>query len=332
MAYSSSRIKLRRKRLARHRLALRIVAGLFLFLAAVAAVGGISHWAWTKLARARVKVEMARLGVLEETTALEAVVLCSENIITAPAEGRFYPLVAEGEKVRKGQRIGSMLGHVGNGSAGGVVPVFSPANGVFCMHLDGLEGMLDRSGWERWDLFELVAANEKEGKHEASGWVPQGAPIARVVDNLENTLLAIEVPIATEESWQGSQFELWVKVRGDGSYERAVQVDQIKTGEKVRVLLTLGSFCEELLHERRVKLPAAAKRWKGIVMPEECLIKRGEEDGVYVIRKGKAVWKPVEVKTCFQGQVVLGGLEEGELVVQNPRWVQEGMLVLTDGS
>jgi len=327
---SSSRIKLRRKRVAQRRLALRIMAGLLVLAAAAAVAGGIGHWAWMKLARARVKVDMARVGVLEETTALEAVVLSSENVITAPAEGRFYPLVAEGEKVRKGQRVGSMLGREGAGRAGEVVAVFSPANGIFCLHTDGMEGMFTRSNWERIDFFELLAASKNEERREPSGWVQQGAPVARVVDNLEDTLLAIEVPAAAGESWEGSYFELWVKIGAGDSYKRAAKIDQIKTGEKIRVLLSLGYFCEELLHQRKVELPVAFKRWKGIVVPAECVVKRGEENGVFVVRKGKVVWKPVEVKAFLQGQAVLGGLEEGELVIQNPRWAWEGMLLFAN--
>ena len=66
----------------------------------------------------------------------------------------------------------------------------------------------------------------------------------------------------------------------------------------------------------------------GIVVPDSCLLRETNAVSVLVIREGKAVKVPVELgQQADSGTLVLSGLDEGDVVVNDPRSVTVGQVV-----
>lgn len=323
MGYSSVNTRLRRRKNVYHRLSRRIIQGAAVITFAVLILWGLSHWVHSLWVRWGVKVEAVQSGVLQETVDLEALVINREEPVLAPAEGKFLPALKEGERVRKGQFLGSMLdSQLSNPEL--AAKVTSPGNGLLRLQLDGLEGMLNREFWEKIDLPGLVSSVSASTQEQTGGRVAAGGTVAVIVDNLEPTLLAVEVNAGSSTQTVEGLTELWVQIKPDQDFTRAAIVEQRRAGDKIKLLIELPDFQEELLSQRKVPVVAAVKRWTGIIVSDSSLVDRDGVSGLYLLKKGVTVWREVEVVGSSGDQAVVCGIDEGELVVVNPTWVEEG--------
>lgn len=324
MAYSVPGIRTRRRKNAYRRLARKLILGAIGLALVIALAGGFCRWIHHQWARWMVKVVPVQSGVLQETIQFDALVIHQEQLVLAPAGGKFFPALKEGERVRKGQSLGSMLS-TRLSSPGAAVAVTSPGNGLLRLRLDGLEGVLDRESWQNLDLNSLAAAFNPAGADMADDWVAAGGVIASIVDNLVPTWLAVETAAdQTAAPWEeGSEY--WLAIGQPDTFTRAKLVGQQPSRDGQKLLFELPGFREDLLSQRKVAITVAARRLTGALVDDRSLVEREGRTGVFVLRKGVAEWREVEVVGSVNGQSALRGINEGELVVTNPVWVREGM-------
>ena len=324
MAYSSPGIRTRRRKNACRRLARKLILGTAGLVFIIALAGGFIHWLHHQWARWVVDVVPVQSGVLQETTRLNALVIRQEQLVLAPADGKFFPALKEGERVRKGQSLGSMLS-TRLSSPGPAAAVPSPGNGLLRLRLDGLEGVLDRESWQNLDLNALAANFAQTGANPADDWVVAGGVVASIVDNLVPTWLAAETAAGGDSAPWEEGSEYWLAVGQQNTFARAKLVGLQPTKHGQKLLFEFPDFREDLLSQRKVAITVAARRWSGALINDSSLVEREGRPGVFVLRKGVAEWQEVEVVGSFNGQSALRGISDGELVVTNPIWVHEGM-------
>lgn len=324
MGYSSPNTRLRRRKSVYRRLGNRVLLGAIGLTVLILLLWGISNWLISAWGRWGVQVEAAQSGVLQDTIKLDAVVINRETAVLTPVEGKFFPALKEGERVRKGQQLGAMLG-VSLSSKDPIATINSPANGLLRLHLDGTEGLFTQENWEKLDLSQLTPpANDRT---QQNSLVAAGGTVAVVVDNLTPTMLALEVKADGEGQKVEGAKELWVQVKPDQPFVRATVMEQLRAGDKSRLLLKLPEFQEELLLQRKGPVVMAVNRWSGVLIPSGSLVKQGDDSGVFVVYKGIAEWHKVEVVGGSGGQTAVTGINPGELVVVNPTLVKSGMRI-----
>lgn len=322
MGYSSLSTRMRRRKNIYRRLTRRVIQLAIGLTFIILVVWGLYHWVHELWGRYGVEVEAVQAGVLQETVNLDALVINREELVYAPSEGKFFPALREGEKVRKGQHLGSMI----SSSLSSPEPtpaVVSPDNGLLRLRLDGMEGVITRESWQNLDLSELAASFPAPQNNQPDGWTAAGGVVAVILDNLIPSQLAVEIP--TDSQTPEGLTEVWVRCEPEGDFQKARVVEQQPVQGKIRCLLELTEFREDLLLQRRVPVTLALKRWTGVVVPTGSLVEREGVQGIYVLRKGITEWIPVEVAGSSGGQSVIRGIESGELAVINPVWVEEGM-------
>ena len=326
MGYISPRA--RRQRTVRRRAFRRISLLLLVVLIVGLMVWGGVRWSRSLLITKLAQTTVVNTGVLQATLPVEAMVLCNEALITSSIGGVFYPGVNEGQRVRKGEILGKMSSSVVT------LPrtesyIVSPYTGLVCYHLDGWEGLLTEEkyfsfDWERLDQLD-TGTRTHTGK-----WVEPGVTLARVVNNLTNTTLGIEVltsELSPDQINEALKVGKVLSIRLSNAPEavklkiKAIQKD----AERIRIIAEFADFREDLLHQRKVSGDLILQSWTGFVIPHQFLVYREEVPGLFILRKGWIEWKPVEVVGAMEKQMVVKGLKEGEVIVTNPRLVEEGI-------
>ena len=326
MAYTSPRIRQRRVALRRkfwQGLILILVLGVALLL-----LWGLFRWGKATVIRNMAETVTVNSGMLLNTADTEALVLIgSESLITANAAGIFIPAVKEGQRVRKGEIIGRLTS-----SAVSAVdrrePLLALSTGLVCFHIDGNEGLMTRDSWEQLDLAQLP--QKILGQTVPSGnWVEAGRPLAKILDNLSNPMLGLEFSKKTVTDTPGLEAveagqTLRIKLLDkDPQTVKVVSVQQ--DAEKIKMAVQLDGFREDLIHLRRTPATLIVNQWKGFIVPREALVIREDVPGLYLLRKGWTRWNSVELVGETKTQIVVKGLEEGDVVVTNPGLIKEGV-------
>ena len=325
MVYSSPRIRQRRAALRRRKQ--RILLSLVVLACTAFLIWGAIGWGRSFLIKKSVKTTVVSTGLLQQTVPVDAIVLTAEELVIANVSGLFHPVAVEGQRIRKGEIIGKLVSSEMAMSRTETV-VVAPCTGLVSFQLDGLEGFLTREKWEQLDLGQLV---ESKGKHsvQQGNWIEAGKPLARIVDNLANTNLGLELlvqdlPLELKDDQIKAGDTLRLKLP-DVEENKVKVVSVQRDASRIRIIVELPKFREDMLYHRQVPVELITQCWTGFVLPREVLVFQQEGPGVYILRKGWTRWKSVEVVGELNNEVVLTGLNEGEIVVLNPSLVREGL-------
>lgn len=302
----------------------RVLARLVIVSLAAALVVALGWSAYRQIAGKvtgmMVGIEYVQEGCLEDRVRAEAVVVHQETLIPSPGRGRFENLVLEGERVRKGSRVGHF--YLENGSKS--LTISAPISGVVSYRPDGLEEIMAQLDIEhpRSVVFSYQSAvSEEQGLSYQSG-----QPLLKMVNNLTPTVLVVRFPHhALGESLQVGQV---IDVIGDKDVlGRGKVVGLESKGEQVVASLALDSFCEELINQRRLEVDLVKKRYYGGLVPSQAIIEKEGHTGVFCLRQEKVFFKPVEVVVMRDEWGVVKGLDKGECLVTTPELVHEGMVL-----
>ncbi|MGI6487683.1 MAG: HlyD family efflux transporter periplasmic adaptor subunit [Syntrophothermaceae bacterium] len=304
----------------RNRVLVRLVIVL-LAAALVVAVGwNVYRQIAGKVTGMMIGVEHVQEGCLEDRVRAEAVVIHQETLIPSPGRGRLENLVLEGERVRKGSRVGNF--YLQNGQS---TTISAPISGVVSYRPDGLEEMLAQLDIEhpRSVVFSYQSAVSEE--QELS--YQSGQPLLKMVNNLTPTVLVVRFPhhVLGEPLQVGQVIEevIWDKSRlGRGKVAGLQSKD-----EQVVASLVLDSFCAELINQRRLEVDLIKKRYYGGLVPSQAIIEKDGHTGVFCLRQEKVFFKSAEVVVTRDEWAVVKGLDKGEYVVTTPELVHEGMVL-----
>ncbi len=206
--------------------------------------------------------------------------------------------------------------------------IVAPGPGVVSFVLDGLErqfafGMLE--GLSARTVFTAQTSSEQSSTGDE---VRAGKPILKIM-GLDNVQLA--VPLKAEDLVDMvavQHVEVRSELFGLRAYAgKVVSVSEPGIDGYGLVMIGLSSFPEELFRTRVLDVELVKDRREGIVLPEECLIEKNGETGVYVVYKTMASFRKVTVRARIDGKVVVDGISPGVEVIRNHWLVREGLKV-----
>jgi len=270
-----------------------------------------------------VQIQPARAGALEEGITVLATVIREEIPIIAPVTGKLEKLATEGQRVRRGAILASLV-PVGTGeqTTPSKINLRATQPGIVAYHLDGLEkvlvpGLIDSLEADR--VYELAAkANPKEEQV-----VGNGTAAIKIIANLTPVLLYIQIPTtAVGADWKTGK-ELTIKIQGAEEGFKARITTLRKDDDKSVIILSLPCH-REFWYPRQLTMNLITNRFLGFILPGTSLVKKESKFGVYVLYRNKVQWREVEVLGSVGRQTAVEGLTEGASVIVNPRWVAEG--------
>ncbi|MEG6522203.1 HlyD family efflux transporter periplasmic adaptor subunit [Desulfotomaculum sp. 1211_IL3151] len=271
------------------------------------------------------RVETLQPGQLTEKIAVSALLIKQEYLINAPLKGVMKYSVSDGQKVKAGTSLG-VLEAPSMDTVSGLkqYAVTTPAGGMFCNHIDGLEAILVPG---QLDVVEMPPLDKIDNNIPLNpgGNVEKGAPIAKVIDNLTPIFIAGELEAENFKQLQELK-DAEIKLEWQNQLVR-VKIDKLENkGEKKAFVLVLKNYPDEILHHRTIDFQIITGEIGGLLIKEEALVSKDNKEGLYIIWKGLVRWVPVKIIKTLNGQAAIEGadIQPGMSYVVNPRFVREG--------
>ena len=240
----------------------------------------------------------------------------TEHVINAALDGAAEPIIAEGERVRKGNAVFRI----------GEEYQYTNFAGRVSYRIDGLENMTDIGAISELDLKDYYTAQQKKNKKAEPAVT--GEPYAKIQETMtgfhfyvfvENTERTAELGIG--QTVKVNLLDIEESLKGQIA-EVLVNEDDIRC-MKLEVDMANAGVYQQRIYQ--IELPYNSERV--LAIPKQALAKKRGADGVYYLHKGFVFWKEVTVSERWIEQGVLiveEGLEEGDIVVTTPKLVREG--------
>lgn len=279
----------------------RLGFGLGLSLLALILVGSAGSF----VVRALVSQEIIRLTALDSQIPFEGILLKHEQEVLAPVNGNFVPSVETGTRVRVGQQLGVLQ------TATGDFPILSQAAGIFIYRLDGLEQDFPRRDTIDLELLaaaQWVLANPKA--FQAVTTVEADKPLAVIVNNSYIQLLG---RLKTRPSGNANILSFESNGR---TLEHLGQVkNALEYNGNTWLLWDIGDLPDELSLGRIVSGSVWTRRDEAARLPAGALVWKNNRPGVLLQTPQGRRFQEAEVLLNHQGEVWLGGLQEGQRVL-----------------
>ena len=326
-------VGMRRARLekaARRKKQRRIGLYIFIVLLIVGVGAIIASWGREILYLRMLEIEPVHSGVLKDTVSVTGIVIRDEKVFFAPATGRLVIKGTEGNRLGVGGRVANLetAGADLNGERR-VLAVNTPRAGVLTFNFDGLEQEYPYQPLENMPLQAVPFLMDKPFKIHDGQDVKSGAPLFKIINNLNTVYLLIEtskqampLPENKDEIWE-LEFS---KGQDLPTLARVVAWDDKPNGQR-RVLLTIRSSVPELYRLRQLELTLVKRRLNGLILPRQALVRKNDHWGVMVIERGFICWDRVEYLGTIGEKAVIAGLPEETEVVLNPQRAREGTRV-----
>jgi hypothetical protein len=255
--------------------------------------------------RARVSQEIIRLTTLDSQIPFVGILLKHEQEVLAPVAGTFIPIIDSGARVRVGQQLGVLQ------TATGDISITSEAAGIFISRLDGLEQDFPRR--ETIDL-ELLAAAQwvlaNPKAFQAVTTVETEKPLAVILNNSYIQLLG---RLRTRPS--GSVNILSFVSNGRTLEHQAQVKNALEYSGSTWLLWEIGDLPDELSLGRIVSGSVWTRRDEAARLPAGALVWKNNRPGVLLQTRQGRIFQEVEVLHSQEGEVWLGGLQEGQQIL-----------------
>ncbi|NLJ76154.1 MAG: hypothetical protein GX325_02710 [Peptococcaceae bacterium] len=272
------------------------------------------------------QVQMLPQDSINRTITLDGVLIKTEKVFKAPCSGRFHLIRPEGERLEMGAGGAKIITIDADGGET-TTDMYTDVTGILCSHLDGYESILTPANMD--ELAPPVIGKINDRPLADGDLVDKGQPVFKIIDNLSPVYMYTTIPKADfaagfwdepgilQVSWNNFDFSI---IPG---------AQLVDNGENIEGLFLLKNFPEQIIHRRQVSIDVTAGALGGLLVPEQAVVYRDEQPGIYLVIKKKATWTPVEIKGSLGGKVALGGDEivEGVPFVSNPILMREGWLI-----
>ena len=177
----------------------------------------------------------------------------------------------------------------------------APVSGVFSLSIDGGEKYFSIGNMD--NIKKEEAAEHILGKLDLNrGDVRAGEPIMKVSND------DVWYILCWVEKADARKYEVGEKVRiaiGDSTMDAKVyQIE--KDGEEYRMVFYLNVYYKDFCSARQVDLNVVESNTVGLIVDNECIVKKDGQEGVYVRNKdGDTYFKPIKVKITDGKQSVI---------------------------
>lgn len=262
-------------------------------------------------------------GIEDVTETVDGVLLWSETVLYAPAEGAVtYPQGRGPVRVAKGAVVARV-------NAGGKnFDVKAGQQGYFVAGVDGLE-----KAWSYADLWpgtDLLPQVSQVLLIQSGAAVAKGQAVGKLVEQPQDLRFIGYATVVGNMDRQIKGKRLKVKMdEEDTVSEASIRVYNELPGDKVKLHLTLPWFQPSVVTSRSYKLVIQAGSMEGAIVPYSAILQKDGEDGVFLVRGARVVFKSVDGKYIGDGKyIVLKGISAGDAVVEDATTAREGRIQL----
>lgn len=279
------------------------------------------------IVRQQIRYGTLEWGTLEETVDAQGLVIRTEQVVTAPVQGRFSPAVEEWQKVPADYLLGYLWTEKATETKDKIkIAIKAPQPGLVVYHLDGLEGVLSPDLLERLNTDKLTALLNQTGEAQTVTQTDGGKPVLKIVDNLMDPFIYLRLPAKalSPVPKQGDS----LNVRINGGVIRFSRVTDLKMNTaELQLVLELKDASDPELTARRVDIKIVPKSFDGQIVDSKSLVMKDNQPGLLIPDEGVARWVKVQVAGAIGGRLAVSGIQTGAVYIINPGWVREGQRI-----
>ena len=280
----------------------------------------------------RLDMVRAELGTIDTSMPCQVVVARSETVVYASAPGQFVNIISDGEKVKAGGVIGYMSSE---GDSAESIPVSSEVGGLVFYDLDGWEEILTQDKLLSMDWQQVFAqmSGEEQPENDDATVTPEnlgeGRKIARIVDNLADIYLCLEVEDSILPYLNEGRVDLRFAELPEGYTLRGSIDDYESLTANDRYILVRIGIEEPLLNELRYgSAEVVGETISGVMIPKSSLVTDEQgNSGVYIKDRKKLAFCEVEVVGEGEDAVIVEGISATDMVAANPTHAKVGQKV-----
>jgi len=272
---------------------------------------------------AATKAEVLRLACLGSD--FVAIDKTSSELATAGLRGR--EARAGLETIRKDRAaVEAALATARTALQQSVFPILASEAGLISYCLDGAEETLTPESIGQYGTEQILRVARGEASTVDQSRVQAGAPLAKIIGDTEAYVSVIVTNGRADEL--SSVKDVVLRFPGfEGRRETAAELFHV--GQRERNGYCLVTYrAKELLAGmisiRQTEATIVVHVWTGTVLPRKAVVRRGGQDGVFVLDVTVCRFRPVEVLGGDSDNIVVDGLSAGTQVISTPALVKEG--------
>lgn len=210
-----------------------------------------------------------------------------------------------------------------------VFPVTAPVAGIVSYCLDGLEETLTPENIGQYGTRQVLTMEGKAVVTVDRSRVRAGDPVAKVIRDSE-AFVSVIVTNSQADLLAGVRQVTLRFLKFEGRRETPAALFHVGEREKngyTLVTYVAQELLEGMVTARQVDTTVVVHTYSGTVLPRKALVRRGGEEGVFVLEKTEVHFRPVAVKGGNDEEVVVEGLPPNTPVISTPWFVKEGMRI-----
>lgn len=191
------------------------------------------------------------------------------------------------------------------------VVVYAPVAGIVSLNIDELEDLLVADKIKNITYEQLQAINTDTGKKNLPTQIEANQPVVKIIDNF-SWYIALKPERQLEE---GRSYYISL---GDSDEKIKAKLTNIQGDASLGVFL-INRDLEGFLDSRKIRVEVVTGTYTGYKIPATALVLNEEGEGVYIIERGKRLFKPVEIVTQNENDIIVTGLKLGDKILLNKR-------------
>ena len=261
-------------------------------------------------------------GIDVELVKISGVLLWKEVPLPAPSGGIVaYPQGTGPVRVSRG----SVVARITSGNRTSDVKAYQ--QGYFVAALDGKEQTWRYS--EIWPGFQPLPQPGALNRLKDGLLVGKGQPVGKLIEQPQELRFIGYSKILGNMAEQIKDKKLRVKMDGVDTVSAADIRVSMRSGDKIKLYITLPWFQPESVLSRKYALTIEAGRTEGALLPQTSITEIEGRSGVYMVRGSRVVFVPVKGKRVDnQLFIITDGVSVGDAVVEDASTAREGRIQL----
>ena len=248
---------------------------------------------------------VAGYGPLELGQQAAVALFRRETLLAAPCDGVFRRIQPAGERIARFGVVGTI-----RSGEGKIRSLRAPRTGLIAYTHDGQDPLPAPSALAADPEEAYRAAAERRPRQTGQGAVRRGEPLARLIDDAEQYLVAglrgaaPSLPVGKS---------VWVRL--DGELLPLTVAGAAVEGGTTWAVLRTERFPRAWLDQRRLELYLVLERYTGVLVPVRYLHRRDGMSGLMTMARGRKKFVTVQVLGRDRDRAVVEGLAEGTILL-----------------
>lgn len=185
--------------------------------------------------------------------------------------------------------------------------VTAPTSGIISFNIDGYENFFDPENLTDVSLSQIKSLEIHEQENMTSNFIQANTPVIKIIDNF-NFYLLLKIDKSMK---QGKNYEIVINDSGERARAKLVSI----YGDEPVGIFLINKDIKELIDLRKINVQVFTQIDSGNIIPVSGLFENDDKvKGVYILKRGRKIFKPVDVVSKDEDNIIVNGLQKGDKI------------------